>query len=101
MKAKAFVFRALADQTNQTLPCPIQMSVDMSVLFLGSIIHHDWLALLEGMILACPATYITAAWGLCEEEGEQAILVQLSPIRNYFLVESFVFQGCAYCCHLT
>jgi len=36
----------------------------MSLRLPESIIQPDWLALLEGMILACPATYITLAQGL-------------------------------------
>lgn len=35
----------------------------MSLQRLENIIQPDWLALLEGMILACPESYITVAQG--------------------------------------
>lgn len=41
----------------------------MSLRHSESIIHPDWLALLEGMILACPAPHITVAQGHREKGG--------------------------------
>ncbi|KAI4811677.1 hypothetical protein KUCAC02_014554, partial [Chaenocephalus aceratus] len=60
---------ALADHTKEALLCPTRISPDMSLRLPESIIQPDWLALLEGMILACPATYITLAQGLYGNGG--------------------------------
>lgn len=65
MKAKAFLSRALTDHSNQALLRPTRISPDMSLQRPESIIQHDWLTLLEGMILACPAPYNAVAQGHC------------------------------------
>ncbi|TNN89062.1 hypothetical protein EYF80_000350 [Liparis tanakae] len=44
----------------------------MSLRRLESIIQPDWPALLEGMILACPAPYITVAQGHLPSDAPQA-----------------------------
>lgn len=62
-EAEAFVSRALTDHTNEALLCPTRISPDMSLRRSESIIQPDWLALLEGMIPACPAPYIPVAQG--------------------------------------
>lgn len=80
MKAKAFLSRALTDHTNKALLCPTRISPDMSLQHPESIIQHDWLALLEGMILACPAPYITVAQGHRGKGEESVILVELTPV---------------------
>ncbi len=63
VEAEAFVSRALTDHTNKASLCPTRISPDMSPWRHESIIQPDWLALLEGMILACPAPYIALAQG--------------------------------------
>lgn len=62
-EAEAFVSRALTDHTNEASLCPTRIFPDMSLRRSESIIQPDWLALLEGMIPACPASYIPVAQG--------------------------------------
>lgn len=75
-----FVSRALTDRTNKALLCPTPIFPDMSLRHPKIIIQPDWLALLEGMILACPAPYITVAHGHCGNGEERVILVQLTSV---------------------
>lgn len=70
VEARAFVSRALTDHTNEALLFPAWISPDMSLRHPESIIQRDWLAVLEGMILACPAPYITVAQGHRGKGGE-------------------------------
>lgn len=83
VEAEAFVSRALTDHTNEALLCPTRISLDMSLRHPESIIQPDWLALLEGMIPACPALCITVAQGHRGKgsgRGGGVILVQLTPV---------------------
>lgn len=75
VETEAFVSGALTDHANQALLCPTRISPDMSLRHPESMIQPDWLALLEGMILACPGPYITVAQGHCGKGEESVILV--------------------------
>ena len=77
VEAQAFVSRALTDHTNEASLRPTRISPDMSLRRPESIIQPDWLALLEGMILACPAASMATAQGHRGKEGCHACYLAL------------------------
>lgn len=88
-EAEAFGSRALTDHSNEALQCPTRISPDMSIWHAQTIIQPDWLALLEGMSLACPATHVAVALGHCGKEGEESVMLY-GPVSTMFIEEKLI-----------